>query len=128
MRYEWIVPIKLDSVANKREHWSKAYSRAKKQKQVIKMLFLSEKPVISLPAHIKLTRVAPRSLDDHDNLRMAMKAVLDEICGLIIPGLAAGRADSDPRLTFEYAQERGKPKEYALKIEIICEKQQSVCF
>lgn len=128
MKYEWTLPIKLESVANKREHWSKAHSRAKKQKQVIKMLFLSEKPEISLPAHIKLTRVAPRPLDHQDNLRMAMKAILDEICNLIIPGLAAGRADSDPRLTFEYAQERGKPKEYALKIEIICEKIQSRCF
>lgn len=128
MKYEWTIPIKLDSVANKQEHWSKAYSRSKKQKIRIKMLFLAERPVISLPAHIKLTRIAPRALDHQDNLRMANKAILDEICNLIIPGLAAGRADSDPRLTFEYAQERGKPKEYALKIEIICEKLQNVCF
>jgi hypothetical protein len=76
----------------------------------------SHKP---LKCEIELCRIAPRELDFHDNLRMAMKPIVDIIADWLIPGLQKGHADSDKRLLWKYAQEKGKPKEYAVRIRII---------
>jgi hypothetical protein len=70
-----------------------------------------------LPCRITLARIAPRSLDE-DNLLYSLKWVRDAISDNLIPGLAKGRADGDKRLEFKYNQEKGRPREYALKIEI----------
>jgi hypothetical protein len=64
-----------------------------------------------------LVRVAPRSLDSHDNLRSAMKGAVDGVAD------ALGVDDRDPRVTWSYAQERppkGAPKaeRYGLRIEL----------
>lgn len=74
-----------------------------------------------LPAHIKLTRVAPRILDS-DNLPVSMKYFRDAIADYFIPGLAPGRADSNERLTWSYDQRKGT---YAVEIEIT--QQESLC-
>lgn len=114
---EWILPIKTVSEANKHEHWSASSKRHKAQKTRIKWQFKIESAKISIPCIIKLTRISPRILDDDDNLPMAFKWIKDAIADNLIPGLAVGRADSDPRLKFQFAQEKGKPKEYAIKVE-----------
>ena len=113
-----VVPIRLISEANVREHWSKKHRRKKKQREVIGYFLNSlEKP--KLPCRIVLTRIAPRKLD-YDNLVFAQKQVLDVLCDWLIPGLAPGRADGRDEIKgVEYRQERGAPREYALKIEII---------
>ena len=64
-----------------------------------------------------MIRIAPRYIDD-DNLVYSMKSFRDYIADLLIPGLAMGRADADSRLKFEYGQEKGNIREYALRIEI----------
>jgi hypothetical protein len=54
------------------------------------------------PVEVRLTRVAPRKLDD-DNLASACKGVRDEVAAML------GVDDGDERLVrFSYGQERGE--------------------
>jgi hypothetical protein len=71
-----------------------------------------------LPVVIILTRISSRKLDD-DNLPTAFKWIRDSIADYIIPGLKPGRADDNKGLTFVYRQEKGKPKEQAIRIQIV---------
>jgi hypothetical protein len=95
----------------KKEH------RHKTQKKWITIAFHQDKPIITLPCYVKLTRVAPRHLDG-DNLQVAMKWLRDSIADHIIPGLAVGRADGDERIIWQYDQEKGLTRQYGVKIEI----------
>lgn len=104
---EWLLPIETVSEANLQQHWSKKHKRHKAQKIQIWCKFQKEKPSISLPCIVHLTRISPRFLDD-DNLRVAFKWIRDEIANNIIPGKAAGRADDDPRIEWQYSQEKGE--------------------
>lgn len=116
---EKIIPIKIISEANTCDHWTKKSARHKKQKAVIQ---LSLRPVISevsLPCIVQLTRIAPRFLDEHDNLRSSLKWVVDSIASLLFPNLKPGRADDDKRITWLYAQDKGGIRQYALKVVII---------
>ncbi len=62
---------------------------------------------------ITLTRIAPLDLDGHDNLRTAMKPVVDGITDAL--GL---KNDRDVRLTWKYDQERAGVREYAVKVSV----------
>jgi hypothetical protein len=104
---DWIIPIHTISEANCSEHWSKKKKRHDIQKRWIKVYFKNEGQFIPLPCHVKLTRLGKRLLDS-DNLPVSMKWLRDEIANQLIPGLAAGRADDDKRITWEYAQEKSK--------------------
>lgn len=64
-----------------------------------------------LPCTVRLTRIAPRQLDG-DNNQGSLKGVRDAIAKLI------GVDDADPRVTWCYDQERGKPRKYAVRVEI----------
>lgn len=112
-----VIPIRIVSESNLREHWSTKNKRHNKHALAIRFMIRQVTSEIPLPCSIMMTRVAPRFLDD-DNLRGALKHARDTIADILIPGLAKGRADGDPRLKFEYGQEKGKPRQYALKIEI----------
>src|SRR5579864_2050478 len=118
-KIEWILPIKLISEANNTDHWTKKRKRNKNQEKIIWWQWNQVQPDITLPCIVTLTRIAPRFLDQDDNLRMSFKHVKDIIADLIKPGLAMGRADDDERMIWQYSQEKGKPKEYAVKIEIV---------
>ena len=109
------IPIRIISSANLVEHWSKKYKREKEQKFLISQEMLKHLDKISLPVTLTFVRIAPRMLDD-DNLQYSLKSHRDLLSSLLIPGLAPGRADGDSRLEFKYEQEKGDPKEYALKI------------
>ena len=113
----WHLPIKTASEGNCSEHWAIKAKRHKKQKAWIKVTFLKERPCIKLPVHIVLTRIAPRMLDEHDILRSSLKWVVDALAECLIPGKAAGRADDSKLITWEYHQQKGSPREYAVKIE-----------
>jgi hypothetical protein len=106
------LPIRLESTANKRgEHWAVKAKRAKDHRSAVKWAcgWLVRHP---LPARVIVTRIAPRKLDSHDNLTMACKHLVDGVAEML------GIKDNDPRVTWEYTQERGKPKEYAARIAI----------
>jgi hypothetical protein len=100
------LPLRIESVANKREHWSVRSRRTKAHR-----LAALAVPVHPLPCVVTLTRVAPRMLDS-DNLQSGCKAIRDGIADRL------GVADNDPRVRWEYRQTRGKRKEYALRVEI----------
>jgi hypothetical protein len=61
---------------------------------------------------VTLTRVSPRELDGHDNLRGALKHVVDSIARELAVD------DRDPRVTWAYAQRRGKAREQAVLVEV----------
>lgn len=129
MKINFTIPLTKDlipSEANRGgEHWTKKHKRHQQQKFLIraylsKYLYDPSHQDISflLPCITTLTRIAPRSLDSDDNLPMAMKSYKDYISDYLIPGKPMGFADSDKRLQWRFSQEKGKPKEYALKVEI----------
>lgn len=92
------LPAGTVSESNRRDHWRVRAKRAKRQRQLARTLC----PLVPLPATVRLVRLSPSALDD-DNLRGALKAVRDGVADRL------GVDDRDPRVTWEYAQERGTP-------------------
>lgn len=74
---------RIESEANRREHWRTVAARKKRQ----------------------------RVLDD-DNLASGFKATRDGVADWL------GVDDGDKRLTWRYAQEKGAPKFYGVRIEV----------
>lgn len=110
---EFSVPLKLTS-PNTSQHWSKKYKTRKTEKLAI----LSAWPInqtITLPVHIIITRVSPREFD-YDNFIASLKGCIDTIAAKLIPGLAPGRADGDPRIKWTFIQEKG-PINLKIRIE-----------
>ncbi len=119
--YECELDIKTVSEANKHEHWTKSNQRHASQKLAIWLEFKDK--AVELPCMVKFSRISPRLLDKDENLPMAFKWIKDQIAECIIrshdplaPKKPAGRYDDDFRLTWQYAQEKGKPQR--IKIEI----------
>jgi len=110
------LPIKTVSEANSSEHWSKKHKRHKQQQKIIFYSLNSLDQKISLPCHIRLTRISPRKLDRDDNLPCAFKWIKDQIAADITGIKVAGRADEDERISWEYAQDKGSPQ--SIRIEI----------
>jgi len=81
---------------------------------------MQDRPEITLPCKIVLTRVSPRSLDT-DNLPCAFKWIRDAIADLIIPGLAPGRADGDELIEWVYEQEKQSQRCTKITILTRCE-------
>lgn len=100
------LPLRIVSCANLREHWAKRANRARSHR-----LAAIAVPMHPLPCVVTLTRIAPRELDD-DNLRSGFKALRDGIADRL------GVNDNDPRVRWEYGQERGAPKQYAARVTI----------
>lgn len=117
------INIRTVSEANDSSHWAnkaKLKRRSQQKKSMLNLMLLlksSTENGIKLPCHIHLVRIAPRSLDD-DNLLSAFKLIRDTIASSIRPGLAPGRADETSEITWTYAQEKGEPKQYAVRIVI----------
>lgn len=121
------VPIRTVSALNMREHWAKKAKRVKAERRAtfvaaftgdqdgfrerIRMTQYACKTEAGVPLTVALTRVAPRQLDD-DNLRGALKGVRDEVAAML------GVDDRDPVVTWQYAQRKGKPKEWAVEVRI----------
>lgn len=120
------VPIRTVSALNMREHWAKKAKRVKQERNVTAIAAYAQDwsrdggPPIgeySLKAEageslsVTLTRIAPRQLDD-DNLRGALKGVRDEVAAML------GVDDRDPVVRWQYAQRKGKPKEWAVEVRI----------
>jgi len=126
---KWRIPIKTISEMNCNEHWTKKSKRHKQQQFFVRVSYNNNCECISLPCTVKLTRLSPYCLDE-DNLLAAFKYIRDELSECMIPEKTGsyinkngkivkikGRADSDPRIKWEYYQE--KESEQAIQIEII---------
>lgn len=107
----FIVPVRTVSLTNVRMHWAAKAKVARDQRNTTRLVWriLVDSP--ALPVVVTLTRVAPRALDD-DNLRAALKHVRDQIAEEL------GADDRDPRIEWVYAQGRGEPRAYAVRVEI----------
>ncbi|HSZ84743.1 MAG TPA: hypothetical protein VK787_01865 [Puia sp.] len=110
------LPLQTKSEANCFEPWRMRHARHKEQKRVVS---LALKPVVAnvkLPCRVLLTRYAPVSLDEFENLPMSFKYIVDSICALITGDYRPGRADADKRIKLACAQV--KSKAYGIRIEI----------
>jgi glucose-6-phosphate-specific signal transduction histidine kinase len=109
---EIFLPIATVSVSNVREHWAKRAARAKAHRQqAYLMTVLITRMYLRPPMTVKMIRVAPRQLDD-DNLRGALKSIRDGIADRL------GIDDRDPRVTWQYDQEKGRPKQRGVRLEV----------
>lgn len=119
----WEIPLKTVSEANVFEHWTKKSKRHRQQQYFTNLSFKTHiKPgMLLFPLEVSLIRLAPRSLDEEDNLRFSLKYVKDEIGACLFPEKVVhykskdgkfrqnkGHADSDPRVTWKYGQEKAK--------------------
>lgn len=98
------LPIIAESEANNFDHWTKKHKRHILQKRVVALALKPVKNHLILPIQIKITRLAPRSLDKWDNLPMSVKYILDACCAIITGDFRPGRADDDERITVSYDQ------------------------
>lgn len=108
-----VLPVHTPSVANLREHWAKRAKRSKHHRTVAyhRLFDAGGHTYGRTESSVTLTRISPRRLDD-DNLRGALKAVRDGVADWF------GVPDNDPRIKWEYSQERGKPKEHGVRITV----------
>jgi len=124
-KIEFDIPIRTISEANSSEHWTKKSKRHKSQQFFVNLAFNLYVKDCKLPCKITITRFAPGELDHQDNLRMALKWVVDQISECIALSLMSdeerknhvirkGQYDDDPRMTWEYKQE--KSKYYSVRI------------
>lgn len=114
----WTFPLETVSEGNLFEHYHKANARHKMQKKFIKDNMRAISIYANQPITIKLIRISPRKLDEHDNLRFAFKFIVDAIADLLSPGKEAGQADNNPLIKWDYGQEKGKPKQKGIRVEV----------
>jgi hypothetical protein len=106
------VPLRTVSLLNSREHWSARARRAAKERGTVRVAAQAwGLGSFELPCVVRLVRCAPRRLDD-DNLRGSLKHVRDGVAD------ALGVDDGDPRVEWQYAQEKSAPKAYAVRVEV----------
>lgn len=116
-----ITPFRTKSEANRsqREHWATTHRRAQKQRSTVYLMLrhlLPPPPPLPLVVHV--TRVAPRPLDPHENLPASMKHVVDGVSDYLAGAHGQGQ-DRQEGLVFNYAQRRGKPREYGVEIQLL---------
>ena len=124
----WEIPLKTVSEANSSEHWTVSSKRHRQQQFFVRALFHGLDRKVPVPCKVTLTRLNSRALDDDNNVS-SMKFVRDEISECIFPekrkfyvkkGKAIpvkGRADCDPRIKWEYAQEKSQKMGVRIEIE-----------
>ncbi len=122
MNLSLLLPLRIESEANLSGHWRKKVGRVKTQRSVAcvmvgqKLIALGLRPseiLAGVPwCIVTLTRVAPRTLDD-DNLARSLKAIRDGVADAFKTGDGA-----KSKLRWQYAQEKGPPKTYAVRIQI----------
>lgn len=84
--------------------------RVKKEREAVHWLLLPHRP--ALPCVVTLTRVAPSNGLDGDNLQGSLKACRDGVADWLKVD------DRDPRVTWLYAQRRGRVKQWAVEVQV----------
>jgi len=107
---KFILDIRTESEANKREHWAVKAKRTRQQRTLAEKVCSANPDSYSLPVLVKLTRVGKRRLDD-DNLSRSFKAIRDGIADSL------DIDDGSEHIRFFCNQEIGK--EYHVKVGII---------
>lgn len=99
-----LLPVRIESTQNLREHWAKRARRTKAHRNAALLV-----PKHALPCIVTLTRIGRRYLDDDNNVA-GFKALRDGIAARL------GVDDADRRVRWFYKQEIGK--QYAVRVEI----------
>ena len=114
------LPLRLTNAKSRHEHWTVQSKRTRIQRHYVfehLMALWEDGPLLGLPLHITITRIAPRVLDEGDNLAYAASAVRDAIsdwlCGQYLKG-----EDRQEGLVWEYEQKRLVPGFYACEITV----------
>jgi hypothetical protein len=113
------LPIRAQNPNNTTEHWRKRGPRVKAQRAAAylathgdwRALEEAKTRLVTGGLTVTLIRVGPRAMDSQDNLRAALKPVVDGITDAL--GL---KSDADPRISWAYDQRRGEPKQYAVEV------------
>lgn len=96
--------LRLVSEANAHAHWRIRSARAKAQRNVVTLVLrgtVARSMMAVAPLVVTITRIAPSSGLDSDNLAGSGKHVRDAIADVL------GIDDRDPRVTWNVRQERG---------------------
>jgi hypothetical protein len=109
-----IPDLLLVSEANRTGAWQAKHRRRQQVAEIVAghlMASFAEHGTPALPQRVRITRVASRSLDT-DNLARACKGVRDAIASRLLPPTQRNQSaiwgdDSDPRIEWEYGQQRG---------------------
>lgn len=91
--WSMVVPLRLVSETNQREHWRVRAKRRKAQREATQWAWRMQRvlgPMPSPPCTVTITRCAPRMLDD-DNAVGSVKGVRDELADIL------GVNDNDSR-------------------------------
>lgn len=98
MPFTFKIPVVTPSTANLREHPQARARRISRLRQTTHDFI----PPVTLPAlmRVHLVRCAPKALDAADNLPMALKGIVDELC------VWWRVDDASPLFRFTYAQEK----------------------
>lgn len=110
----WVqLPIALRVGGNAREHWRVRAKRVKQERTIARLTLsacASWRWDGITPLSVKLVRLAPRRFDSHDNLRVALKPIVDEVTAWL--GLSN---DDTPLLEWQYGQDSvGTPRTYGV--------------
>ena len=119
------VPVKTVAHVNDRRHWRARKKDSDAEKLALRVAWMrADCPTPpTLPVHVRFTRIAPRMLDE-DNLRTAPKFIQDELCRCIGLARANGQArDEGDVLRVHHHQEKGPPKQYAVRVEMWTEEE-----
>jgi hypothetical protein len=107
-----LLPIRTISEANVREHWAAKAKRAKQQRLTAYLMLARYRRMGQAKRlTITITRIGSRKLDS-DNLARSAKATRDGIADALNVNDGAGNIE------WRYAQEKGRPHEYAVRVEI----------
>ena len=115
------MPMRLVSEANRRDHWAAKAKRVQQQRTRAWAEVLEAKAKLpkghwlrrnGAPMTITLIRIAPKGITDNDNLCSSFKAVRDGVAQ------ALGIDDGSSSICWVYRQEKGKPRKYALRVQI----------
>lgn len=133
----WDIPIKTCDETNAYENPHIKTRRHKQQQFFIRQQFIREARELPLPCSITFVRLAPKQMDEEDNLRMAFKWIKDEMGALLFPDKVAyyitkkgatrcnkGHADSDPRVKWRYDQKKATRLSIRIVIEPLPDPQQ----
>lgn len=106
------IPLRTVSEANAHAHWRTRWARTRAQRLATGLSLARTGVRASAPANVVLTRMAPSTGLDSDNLVSAFKAVRDAVAEWL------GVDDRDTRVTWQYRQERTPRGVWAVRIQI----------
>lgn len=113
------VPIATVSELNRRDHWAEKHRRSKQQRELTTLLLRSakvDKKALCAPFVVTLTRIAPGTIKDSDNLASSTKAVRDAVAAFL--GVDDADVTGNGSVRWVVLQEKGT--QYGLRIEIQC--------